>query len=336
MGRTYQQLSLEERCWAAKLRAEGRSIRQIAADLDRSPSTISRELKRNSGKQVGYKPAYAQERARARRWKGSRLERNAALREEVLACLSKGWSPEQTCGWLKRMHGHHRIGPDTVYRFIERQIARHKDYSWRHFLPRGKSKRGWRGRKGGSSAKHIKKRIPIEQRPPEVADRSNPGHWEADLMSFAKYGQTILTLHERSSRLLLAVRSRDKRAARVSRVIANLLAPLPAPLRQTITFDNGTEFAHHYELHDIELKTFFCDPYSPWQKGGIENAIGRMRKPLPRKTDLVTISNARLAELFRNYNNTPRKCLDWHTPAELFWAHLLHFKRESTFPPPRE
>jgi IS30 family transposase len=335
MGRQYQQLSIEERCTAAKLHAEGRSIRQIAADLDRSPSTISRELKRNSGKQIGYKPSHAQERARARRWKGSRLERNAELRQDVLACLRKGWSPEQTCGWLRRQ-GRHPISPESIYRFIERQIRRNKDYSWRHYLPRGKSKRGWRGRRGGSSAKHIKNRISIEQRPPDVADRSRPGHWEADLMSFAKYGQTILTLHERSSRLLLAARSRDKSAARIAKVIAQLLGPLPARLRQTITFDNGTEFAHHYELHHINLKTFFCDPYSPWQKGGIENAIGRMRKPLPRKTDLLTISNTRLSEIFRNYNNTPRKCLDWHTPAELFWQQVLHFKRESTFPPSRE
>ena len=105
MEREYDQLSLEDRCSIASLRSQGRSIRQIAASLDRSPSTVSRELKRNAGRQVGYKPAYAQEQAKARRWKGSRLERNAILRDEVLACLRKSWSPEQTCGWLQRLHG---------------------------------------------------------------------------------------------------------------------------------------------------------------------------------------------------------------------------------------
>ncbi len=336
MGTIYEQLSLEDRCKIASLHAQGRSIRQIAADLDRAPSTVGRELKRNTARTLGYKPSHAQERTIARRWKGSRLERDAGLRQKVLACLRKGWSPEQTYGWLKRGEGRRVISPESIYRFIAAQIARHKDYSWRHFLPRGKSKRGWRGHRGGSSALHIKYRVPIEQRPEAAADRSIPGHWEADLMSFAKYGQTILTLHERYSRLLIAVHSPNKKAARVAQAITNILEALPEPLRQTITFDNGTEFAHHYELHNINLKTFFCDPYAPWQKGGVETAIGRMRRTIPRKTDLALLSKRTLANLVRDYNNTPRKCLDWQTPAELFWAQMLHFKRESTFPPARE
>ena len=335
MARDYNQLSLEDRCKIASLHAQGRSIRQIAADLDRSPSTIARELKRNTAKLAGYKPASAHEKTRARRWKGSRLERNAELRNQVLTCLRKGWSPEQTCGWLKRTNGKSIISPETIYRFIATQIARHKDYSWRHFLPRGKSKRGWRGRKGGSSALHIKNRVPLEERPKAASDRSNPGHWEADLMAFAKYGQTILTLHERSSRLLIAVRSPNKTAGQVAQTIACLLGSLPRPLRQTITFDNGTEFAHHYKLKNIQLKTFFCDPYAPWQKGGVENAIGRMRRTIPRKTDLALLSDKQLSALVRQYNNTPRKCLDWRSPAELFCDQVLHFKRESTSPPPR-
>ena len=335
MAQRYKQLAFDDRCAIASLHAQGRSIRQIAADLDRSPSTIARELKRNSQKLAGYKPAGAQETSRARRWKGSRLERNPKLREEVLACLRKGWSPEQTCGWLKRLSGKSPISPETIYRFVAAQIARHKDYSWRHYLPRGKSKRGWRGRKGGSSALHIKDRISIAERPLSVLDRDEPGHWEADLMAFAKYGQNILTLHERLSRILIAVRARDKSADYIAGIIGAILETLPLPLRQTITFDNGTEFAKHYDLHRIQLETFFCDPYSPWQKGGIENAIGRMRRTIPRKTDLATLPAKRLFNLVRDYNNTPRKCLDWHTPAEVFLDQVLHFKRESTCPPSR-
>ena len=212
MERRYDQLSLEDRCSIAPLHSQGRSIRQIAADLDRSPSTVSRELRRNAGREVGYKPAYAQEQTKARRWKGSRLERDAALRDEVLACLRKGWSPEQTCGWLARRHGRRMISPESIYRFIAAQIARHKDYRWRHYLPRGKSKRGLRGRKGGSSVLHIEARVPIAngRLPSPTGD---PGHWEADLMMFAKYGQAILTLHERSSRLLIAARPPGKSSA---------------------------------------------------------------------------------------------------------------------------
>lgn len=331
----YAQLSLEDRCRIAQLHAEGRSIRQIAAVVDRSPSTVSRELKRNSGVQVGYKPAYAQGQTRARRWKGSRLARDAALREEVLTRLGQGWSPEQVCGALAREHGRSVISPESIYRFIHAQIARTKDYSWRRYLPRGKSKRGFRGRKGGSSALHIEGRVPIAERPPEVDNRSCAGHWEGDLMMFARYGQAILTLHERTSRLVIAVRLRGKAARPVAQTIARLLAPLPPALRRTITFDNGTEFARHADLHALDIKTFFCDPYAPWQKGGIENAIGRMRRFMPRKTDLATLAPADLKKAVLAYNNTPRKCLDWHSPAELFNRKLLHFECESTSPPSR-
>ena len=336
MGTKYDQLSLEERCEIARLRGEGRSVRQIAAALDRSASSISRELRRNRGAQAGYKPAHAQERTRARRWKGSKLDRDAGLREEVLTGLRKGWSPEQVCAFLARRHGNRVIGPETIYRFVAAQIARHKDYSWRHYLPRAKARRGWRGRSGGSSALHISQRVPIAERPPQVQDRTLPGHWEADLMLFAKYGQAILALHERSSRLLLAAKPAGKEALPIARIIASLLEPLPAELRRSITFDNGTEFARHYELHRLAIETFFCDPYAPWQKGGIENAIGRMRRAIPRKTDLANLSGRQLAALVCAYNNTPRKCLDWNSPAEVFLSKLLHFERESTFPPARE
>ena len=336
MGTKYDQFSIEERCEIARLRSQGLSLRQIASTVDRSASSICRELKRNGGVAASYKPAHAQERAKARRWKGSKLERNASLREEVLAALAKGWSPEQVCAALERQHGRRVLGPETIYRFIAAQIARHKDYSWRHYLPRAKAKRGWRGKKGGSSVFHIEGRVPIAQRPAEIEDRSIPGHWEADLMLFAKYGQAILALHERSSRLILAAKPHGKAAKPIAAIIARLLGPLPPPLRQSVTFDNGTEFASHYELHRLAIDTFFCDPYAPWQKGGIENAIGRMRRKIPRKTDLATLSQKHLTNLVCAYNNTPRKCLDWNSPAEVFLSQLLHFKRESTFPPSRE
>jgi IS30 family transposase len=336
MGTKYDQITLEERCEIARLQGEGRSVRQIAAALDRSASCISRELKRNKGQQVGYKPGQAQERTQARRWKGCKLDRDKALLEEVLDLLGRGWSPEQVCAVLERRHGERRLGPETIYRFIAAQIARHKDYSWRHYLPRAKAKRGRRARRGGSSALHIQQRIPIAERPAEIEDRAIAGHWEADLMLFAKYGQTVLTLHERTSRLLVAIKPQSKAALPIAAAIARLLAPLPAQLRQSITFDNGTEFARHYELHRFDIATFFCDPYAPWQKGGIENAIGRMRRTMPTKLDLAQLSNRRLADLICAYNNTPRKCLDWNTPAEVFLSQVLHFERESTFPLSRE
>ena len=336
MATTYRQLSIEDRCRIASLHTEGCSIRKIAADLDRTPSTIAREINRNSGRKVGYKPGYANEQARARRWKGSKLDRNQSLRDTVLNRLKQGWSPEQIAGRLAREQAKPSVSHETIYRFIYAQIARTNDFSWRRYLPRAKSKRGWRGPRGGSPAAFIEGRIPISQRPAQASDRQTPGHWEADLMMFAKYGQAILTLHERASRVLLAARPDNKTAALIAELIEQVLQPIPPQLRRTITFDNGTEFARHTRLHSLDLRTFFCDTYAPWQKGGIENAIGRMRRLIPRKTDLATISNSHFIALLQAYNATPRKCLDFKTPAELFLEYLLHFKCESTFPPPRE
>ena len=266
MGRSYAQLSLEERCEISRLQANGCSIRQIAAAVDRAPSTIAREISRNSGRLVGYKPVYADQQARARRWSGSRLERDTGLRNTVLAHLKRGWSPEQVAGRLRRDNGHTVISHETIYRFIYDQIARTKDYGWRLFLPRAKSKRGFRGRKGGSPASFIKHRIPITLRPQIVAERSRAGDWEADLMLFARYGQAILTVHERSSRILLATRPPNKAADPIAEQLLALFAGLPQSLRQTVTFDNGTEFAFHYRLHRLAMAIFFCDPHAPWQR----------------------------------------------------------------------
>lgn len=332
MGRSYRQFGLEERCELARLHAAGASLRQIAAALDRAPSSVSRELKRNSGTGADYKPAYAGQQAGARRWRGSRLVRDAALRQTVLDRLGRGWSPQQVAGRLARDQGRPVISHETIYRFIAAQIARTKDYRWRLFLPRGKSKRGWRGRKGGSSTQTILQRVPIQQRPADVEDRRTPGHWEADLMLFSIYGQAVLALHERSSRLLAIIQQPSKAAGPLADTLYALLLDLPLSLRRTITFDNGTEFALHHRLRDLlDIQTFFCDPHAPWQKGGIENAIGRLRRDLPRRTDLSALQPHDLILIARRYNHTPRQCLDFLTPAEVF-SSLLHFKCESTSP----
>ncbi|MGY3693750.1 IS30 family transposase [Bradyrhizobium sp. USDA 3240] len=152
-------------------------------------------------------------------------------------------------------------------------------------------------------------------------------------MMFSKYGQAVLTVHERTSRLLLGIRLASKVARGVARHLVRFFAALPQELRQTVTFDNGTEFAGHLALHRLSIETFFCDPHAPWQKGGIENAIGRMRRFIPRKTDLVTLSTARFRQFIATYNNTPRKSLDYRTPAESFADQVLHFECESTSRP---
>jgi transposase, IS30 family len=331
MGEHYDHVTLEERCTIARLREGGQSIRQIATALDRSPSSVSRELKRNHGAQVGYKPTYAQEQASARRWRGSRLERDEALRGLVLGCLERGWSPEQVASWLKRQKTSPTISHESIYRFIYAQIRRTNDGAWRLYLPRAKFKRGRRGRKGRPPARLIQGRVSITERPKAARYRRTPGHWEADLMLFATYGQAILVAHERKSRILLLAKQPSKAAQPTVEQLIAWLGPLDKQLRQTITFDNGSEFAQHQKLRELGIQTFFCDTHSPWQKGGIENAIGRMRRPLPRKTDLANIDPDTLTACVAAYNNTPRKCLGFKSPAQAFLAQLLRFKCESTF-----
>ena len=329
MGKQYEHFTLEERCTIARLQQAGQSIRQIAAALDRSPSSISRELKRNHGRQVGYKPAYAEQQAAARRWKGSRLERDAELRDLVLGGLRRGWSPEQVAGWLERRKVPTTVSYETIYRFIYAQIRRTNDGAWRNYLPRAKYKRGRRAKRS-SPASFIKDRMPIALRPQAVQQRRTYGHWEADLMLFAAPGQVILVAHERKSRLLLLAKQPSKAALPAADQLIAWFQALDRRLRKTITFDNGTEFAQHHILADeLGIRTFFCDPHSPWQKGAIENAIGRLRRPLPRCTNLKAIDDQLLDACLAAYNNTPRKCLGFRSPAEVF-LKLLHFKCEST------
>jgi len=331
MGERYRQLSLEERCTIAELCKAGHTNGQIAAALDRSPSTISRELKRNGGAE-GYRPAYADEQAWARRWSGSRLERDEDLRNDVLERLAAGCSPEQVAGRLEREAGHKRISHESIYRFIYAQIRRTNDGSWRHYLPRAKAKRGRRTKGGGSVVDLIPNRRPIAERMPEATGRQSPGHWEADYMLFARYGQNILVAHERTSRATLIVHTPDRKADTTAKQLTRLFAAMPRPLRKTVTFDNGPEFARHEKLHRLGLETFFCDVRSPWQKGGVENAIGRLRRYLPRKANLNQITPKQLKAIASRYNHTPRKCLDFQTPAEALSNIALHFECESTSP----
>jgi IS30 family transposase len=338
MGTHYKHLGLEERCTFARLRAAGQTLRKIAAVMGRSTSTLARELARNQGKQVGYQPGYASEQARARRWRGSRLERQPELQHFVLDRLAMGWSPEQVAGRLALEQCSMRVSYETIYRFIDAQIRRTKDYSWRLYLPQGRSKRGRRKKScRTSSVQHIQDRVSIDQRPSHVDSRSEPGHWETDSMLFSRYGQSLLVGCERTSRFVLLAKQANRLAFTTAEQLCAWLVDLPKELRKTLTQDNGTEFALHHLVRDaLGIKTYFCDPYSPWQKGSVENANGRLRRWLPRKLDLDTVSEQHIQAIAWMYNNTPRKCLAYKTPAEVFCQQLLHFKCESTFPLSRE
>lgn len=323
MGQCYEQLGLEERIEIYRLHAAGQPIRAIGLAVGRAGSTISREIKRNSARTKAWPGGYCAARAqklaeRRRRWDGRfKLARQPDLQNLVKDRLAMGHSPEQIAGRLTLEHGHTVISHESIYRFAYHRSAQ-KDY-WHRLLPRRKSRRGHLGKRGGRAASAIRFRRSIDERAAEAADRKTPGHWEADFMLFARYGQGLLVAHERGSRFTLLDHPPDRKAERTAKRLTALLAPLPPPLRKSLAFDNGTEFALHYRLTEkLAVQTYFCDPHAPWQKGGVENAIGRLRRRLPRNTDLATLSPRQIAGIVKAYNETPRKCLDFKTPAEAF------------------
>lgn len=325
MGEHYGQLGLKERIEIYRLHAGGKSLRSIARCLGRSPGTISRELRRNSVKTKvwpgGYDPVRADDLAwRRRRWdKRYKLARQPDLRDLARDRLAMGWSPEQIAGRLARENGRTLISHESIYRYVYHRTA-NKDY-WHRLLPRRKSRRGVLGVRGGSPASLMQRRRPLDQRPASAKDRREPGHWEADFMLFARYGHNLLVLHERTSRLTMTMKLPNRLARTTAQNLHGLFEHIPPCLRKTVSFDNGTEFALHYTLTDqLGIDTFFCDTHSPWQKGGIENAIGRIRRHLPRKTDLDQTSPDHIKLITNALNATPRKCLDFRTPVEAFSA----------------
>jgi IS30 family transposase len=258
---------------------------------------------------------------RRRRWDARhKLARQPALRAIVGDFLAMGWSPEQIAGRLARLQHYPTISHESIYRFVYHRSAQ-KDY-WHRLLPRRKSRRGQLGRRGGGGpTRYIQGRVPVGRRPKVASTRRQAGHWEADLMLFRRYGQAVLVAHERVSRLTHLRRQPSKAAQPVLDNLLALFSPLTRKLRRSVTFDNGSEFSLHAALTDqLGMRTFFCDPHAPWQKGGIENAIGRLRRPLPRKSDLARITQLQLDQLIDRYNSTPRKCLSFRTPLEVFHA----------------
>jgi IS30 family transposase len=271
------------------------------------------------GQSEGYGPARAHDlAARRRRWDGRFwLVRQPDLGEIVRKGLAMGYSPEQIAGRLARDAGRTVIRHESIYPYVYHRSAQ-KEY-WHRLLPRAMFRRGRYARRGGSPASFIQHRIPLSERPAEADRRDQPGHWEADYMLFAGYGHNILVLHERQTRFTILDKPPHRKGALTASRIAARLGAIPRDMRRTISFDNGTEFAEHHRLHDpLGVATFFCDVRSPWQKGGVENTIGRLRCVLPHKTDLDTTTHRQLRAYVERLNNSPRKCLDFQTPAQAF------------------
>ena len=231
-----------------------------------------------------------------------------------------GWSPEEIAGRMELDTMSDTVSAKSIYRYVYSPMGRRAGLP--RYLAQRKAKRG-RRRRNGRREPSIPNRVSIDQRPAEVDARIAFGHWEGDLMHFRRQTDILLTLQERCSRLTLAERLASKDATDTADAIIDQLAALPATAVKTITHDNGGEFARHERVKDaIGLRAFFCDPHSPWQRGGIENANGRLRRDLPRKASLSGYSDNDIDSIVWNLNTTPRKCLGFRTPIEAFASQL--------------
>lgn len=319
----YKQLSFEERVKIAQLRQSRSSTTEIAAALKRSKSTISRELRRNQAPPGEYWPDRAQSLYKQRRKRGSRIDRDQDLKDFVLLQLRcHAWSPEQISGYLKyRQQKIRSISHESLYQWI--YGASQKGEKLYLYLTRHKKKRGLRKNRGAGISR-IPQRISIHERPKIINRRKQFGHWEADLMSCSKNKQHMLVLRERMTMFTKSTRLDRKTAQETKQGIENLLIEIPHKARRSITFDNGGEFAQHHTLknHLPGLETYFCDAYASWQKGGIENTNGRLRRDFPRSIDLKNMTQEDFDESIDNYNSTPRKSLKWMTPLEIFNKNL--------------
>ena len=321
--RSSSALSLSEREEISRGVVEGRSIRSIAASLKRAPSTVSREIRRNGGSE-GYRASRAEQAAwdRARRPKLCKRVRNRALAHRVASKLRLEWSPEQIAGWLKRTYPDdeaHQVSHETIYRslFIQARGALKKE-----LMDHLRRTRGMRRSRHHTQKTPIHGQItgavPIRERPAAAEDRAVPGHWEGDLLFGSKNSQ-IATLVERQSRYVMLAKVASKDTETVVDALIKHAQRLPHELYQSLTWDRGKEMADHKRFTvATDIKVYFCDPQSPWQRGSNENTNGLLRQYLPKGLDLSAYSQAELNAIARRLNERPRKTLNYETPAERF------------------
>jgi IS30 family transposase len=316
-------LSLGEREEIAALAAAKVGVRAIAAQLGRSPSTVSREVRRNGSPKRGYRAAAAQAQAEARaaRPKEAKLAVNAELREWVQQKLKLKWSPEQISRTLAREFAGRpemRVSHETIYQSLyvqgrgalRRELARH--------LRTGRALRKPHRKEGERRPGRIPGMVNISERPAEAEDRAVPGHWEGDLIMGRQNKSGIGTLVERSTRFTMLLHLPDGTGAgQVADAMTAAASELPAALRRSLTWDQGREMAGHAQVTlAAGLDIYFCDPHSPWQRGSNENTNGLLRQYFPKGTVLSVHSREHLDEVAAELNSRPRKTLGWKTPAE--------------------
>lgn len=332
-------LSLQERRELARLRECGLSMRQVAARLGRSPSTVCRELGRNAAPRTGlYQPDLADLMARHRqaRPKASRLSQHPLLRAEVQRLLGRRYSPEQVAGRLKVLHPDDpamRVSHETIYQSIYVYPRGGLRRELQACLRTGRAVRRRRGRRETRS--RIVDAVPIGQRPPEVEGRLVPGHHEGDLIMGSQASNSAVgTIVERvTGYLTLLPLHGGYDAASVAGAIIEHMSAYPAWFARTLTWDRGRELARHQRVTAATgIAVYFADPYAPWQRGSNENINGLLREYLPKGTDLRAHTPAQLQAIADELNDRPRKRLGYHTPREQLAKLLAEDQRVATTP----
>jgi IS30 family transposase len=315
-------LSLAEREEVSRALAAGATQGAIAAHLGRAPSTISREIRRHGGR-AAYRagPADAVAWDRARRPKPCRLAQVPALRGVVAEKLALYWSPAQIAGWLKATYPDRpamQVSHETIYLslFVQSRGVLKRELI-RHLRHRTTTRRAKTARHAGQGRGRIADAVSIRERPASVEDRAIPGHWEGDLLAGRRQSY-IATLVERRSRYVLLLRVANRETATVVRALTRRARTLPHGLMATLTWDRGNELAAHRAFTvATNVKVYFCDPYSPWQRGSNENTNGLLRQYFPKGTDLSHYTQAQLNAVARQLNTRPRKTLGFRTPADM-------------------
>lgn len=316
-------LTLTEREEVSRALAAGRSIRSIASQLGRAPSTISREIQRNGGQQW-YRASHADQAAwdRAQRPKTCKLVKNRRLARVVAGKLQSQWSPEQIAGWLKRTYPDdetHQVSHETIYRslFIQARGALKKELL-QHLRRTRAMRRSRHHTQKTANHGRIVDAVSISERPAATEDRALPGHWEGDLL-FGDRNSQIATLVERHTRYVMLVKVAGTDTETVTKALIKSARKLPQELYQSLTWDRGKEMAAHKRFTlATDIKVYFCDPQSPWQRGTNENTNGLLRQYFPKGNDLSGYSQAQLNAVARKLNERPRKTLNYETPAERF------------------
>jgi IS30 family transposase len=318
-------LTLAEREEISRGLASGHSLRMIAARLGRAASTISRELQRNGGA-VDYRAVAADQAAwdRARRPKRCKLAGNRSLAQAVASKLRLQWSPQQIAGWLKRAYPQdelHQVSHETIYKslFIQARGALKKELQ-QHLRTRRAIRRSKHASTKGAGKGEIMNSVSIRERPAAIEERAVPGHWEGDLI-FGSHNSQIATLVERHTRYVMLAKVNNKDTETVINALIKQAHKLPRELYKSLTWDRGKEMADHQRFTlATDIKVYFCDPSSPWQRGSNENTNRLLRQYFPKGTDLSVHSQAKLNAVARRLNERPRKTLNYETPAERFNA----------------